>query len=56
METAAEVAKESESEAEKEKVEKTESKKYNVHGQPVLMVEVENVTHDKFRQTEEVKV
>jgi Lon-like ATP-dependent protease len=24
--------------------------------QPVLMVEVENVTHEKFRQTEEVKV
>lgn len=24
--------------------------------QPVLMVEVENVVHDKFRQTEEVKV
>lgn len=23
---------------------------------PILMVEVENVTHDKFRQTEEVKV
>jgi hypothetical protein len=24
--------------------------------QPVLMIEVENVTHEKFRQTEEVKV
>lgn len=36
--------------------EKPESKKYNVSGQPVLMVEVENVTHEKFRQTEEVKV
>lgn len=24
--------------------------------QPVLMVEVENITHEKFRQTEEVKV
>jgi hypothetical protein len=24
--------------------------------QPVLMVEVENITHDKFKQTEEVKV
>lgn len=23
---------------------------------PVLMIEVENVTHEKFRQTEEVKV
>ena len=24
--------------------------------QPILMIEVENVTHEKFRQTEEVKV
>lgn len=24
--------------------------------QPVLMVEVENIVHEKFRQTEEVKV
>lgn len=25
-------------------------------GQPVLMVEVVNVTHDKYKQTEEIKV
>ena len=30
--------------------------KKDVLPQPVLMVEVENIVHDKFRQTEEVKV
>ncbi|KAL0271494.1 UNVERIFIED_CONTAM: hypothetical protein PYX00_008574 [Menopon gallinae] len=39
----------------KEGTEKQDPKKYDIKGQPVLMVEVENVTHEKFMQTEEVK-
>lgn len=39
-----------------DKDEKVDKKKYDLKGQPVLMVEVENVTHEKFSQTEEVKV
>lgn len=53
IENSPEVLKEPVASPEKEK---TESKKSTTTGTPVLMAEVENVTHEKFRQTEEVKV
>lgn len=34
----------------------TEKSSASQSGQPVLMVEVVNVTHEKFKQTEEIKV
>lgn len=33
-----------------------EKKEADPNASPILMVEVENIVHDKFRQTEEVKV
>jgi len=35
--------------------EKSDSKNHS-NAQPILMVEVVNVTHEKFKQTEEIKV